>query len=86
MLPAKNDMPRAKARTRDVGAHLTALPKAAGFIPGGTRRRPWHHAAHGRLLRELRREGAGRLAVEDGRCPALSADELLGIKPMKKGT
>jgi transcriptional regulator with XRE-family HTH domain len=77
-------MPRAKARTTDFGARLTALRKAAGFTQvelaaelGTTQRMIAYY--------ESRAEKApAALLPKMAASLGVSADELLGIRPLKK--
>ena len=79
------DMPKAKARTTDLGARLTALRKAAGYTQmelaaelGTTQRMIAYY--------ESRAEKApAALLPKMAAALGVSADELLGIKPLKKG-
>lgn len=77
-------MPRDKARTTDFGARLTALRKAAGFTQvelaaelGTTQRMIAYY--------ESRAEKApAALLPKMAAVLGVSADELLGIRPMRK--
>lgn len=78
-------MPRAEARTTDFGARLTALRKATGFTQvelaaelGTTQRMIAYY--------EGRAEKApAALLPKMAAALGVSADEMLGIKPLKKG-
>jgi transcriptional regulator with XRE-family HTH domain len=78
-------MPKAKERTSDFGARLTAMRRAAGYTQvqlasalGTTQRMIAYY--------ESRAEKApAALLPQLTAVLAVSADELLGIKPMKKG-
>jgi transcriptional regulator with XRE-family HTH domain len=80
-----NDMPKAKAHTTDLGARLTALRKAAGYTQvelaaelGTTQRMIAYY--------ESRAEKApAALLPKMAAALGVSADELLGIQPLKKG-
>ena len=84
-IPFRNDMPKAKAHTTDFGARLTALRKAAGYTQvelaaelGTTQRMIAYY--------ESRAEKApAALLPKMAAALGVSADELLGIKPIKKG-
>lgn len=85
LTPAGDDMPKAKERTSDFGARLTELRKAAGYTQvelaaelGTTQRMIAYY--------ESRAEKApAALLPQMAAALGASADELLGIKPMKKG-
>jgi len=80
-----NAMPKAKARTSELGARLTELRKAAGYTQvelaaalGTTQRMIAYY--------ESRAEKApAALLPQMAATLGVSADELLGIKPLKKG-
>lgn len=80
-----SDMPRARERTTEFGARLTALRKAAGFTQvelaaelGTTQRMIAYY--------ESRAEKApAALLPKLATALGVSADELLGIKPLRKG-
>jgi transcriptional regulator with XRE-family HTH domain len=85
-LPAIEDaMPKAKERTSDFGARLTEMRKAAGYTQvelaqalGTTQRMIAYY--------ESRAEKApAALLPQMAQTLGVSADELLGIKPIKKG-
>lgn len=79
-------MPKAKERTSDFGARLTALRKAAGYtqvelaqVLNTTQRMIAYY--------ESRAEKApAALLPQMSQTLRVSADELLGIKPLKKNT
>ncbi len=78
-------MPKTKARTSDFGSRLTALRKAAGYTQvqlaaelGTTQRMIAYY--------ESRAEKApAALLPQMAAALGVSADELLGIKPLRKG-
>jgi transcriptional regulator with XRE-family HTH domain len=80
-----DDMPKAKDRTTEFGARLTAVRKAAGYTQvdlaaelGTTQRMIAYY--------ESRAEKApAALLPKMAAALGVSADELLGIKPIKKG-
>jgi transcriptional regulator with XRE-family HTH domain len=80
-----NAMPRAREHTTELGARLTALRKAAGFTQvelaaelGTTQRMIAYY--------ESRAEKApAALLPKMAAALGVSADELLGIKPVRKG-
>jgi transcriptional regulator with XRE-family HTH domain len=82
---SENPMPKAKERTSDFGARLTELRKAAGYTQvelanalGTTQRMIAYY--------ESRAEKApAALLPQMADALGASADELLGIKPIKKG-
>jgi transcriptional regulator with XRE-family HTH domain len=79
------DMPRARQRTTEFGARLTALRKAAGYTQvelaaelGTTQRMiAYYESSAEKAPAALLPKMAAALGV--------SADELLGIKPIRKG-
>jgi transcriptional regulator with XRE-family HTH domain len=81
----EDDMPKAKDRTTEFGARLTAVRKAAGYTQvdlaaelGTTQRMIAYY--------ESRAEKApAALLPKMAAALGVSADELLGIKPIKKG-
>jgi transcriptional regulator with XRE-family HTH domain len=81
----RDDMPKAKDRTTEFGARLTAVRKAAGYTQvdlaaelGTTQRMIAYY--------ESRAEKApAALLPKMAAALGVSADELLGIKPLKKG-
>ena len=83
--PRGDDMPKVKDRTTDFGARLTQLRKAAGYTQvelaqalGTTQRMIAYY--------ESRAEKApAALLPQLASVLNVTADELLGIKPLKKG-
>lgn len=82
--PACAPMPRPKSQASEFGARLTALRKAAGYTQvelaaalGTTQRMIAHY--------ETRAENApAALLPQMAKALGVSADELLGVKPVKK--
>lgn len=83
--PRGDDMPKVKDRTSDFGARLTQLRKAAGYTQvelaqtlGTTQRMIAYY--------ESRAEKApAALLPQLAEALGVSTDEILGIKPLKKG-
>jgi len=78
-------MPKVKERTSEFGARLTELRKAAGYTQvvlaaalDTTQRMIAYYESHGE-------KPPGALLPQLAELLGVSADELLGIKPMKKG-
>lgn len=85
LAPAGDDMPKAKERTSDFGARLTELRKAAGYTQvelaaelGTTQRMIAYYESHAE-------KAPAALLPQMAAALGVSADELLGIKPIKKG-
>lgn len=84
-LTSGDDMPKAKEHTTDFGARLTELRKAAGYTQvelaaalGTTQRMIAYY--------ESRAEKApAALLPQMAQALGVSTDEILGIKPLKKG-